>query len=165
VNIFMGYGAALLGSANGQQNDIKIADQVMKADMSERRSGNKGYLGVDDPDWIKKRADASQNIENHSAAMAVVIDQVGVVLGSSADRAHGKAVWEDWATCDTKNCRAMKCNYWGGDATQCQATLTAAHCAFRMVDPRADAQCREFLSRVGTLSSFGIWSVMVGATR
>ncbi len=165
VNVFMGFGAAMLGSASGQRGDGAIADKVMRADLSESKSGNRGYLGVADPQWIAKKAEAAQNIENHAAAMAVLIDQVGAVVGSAAYRSHGKSVWEEWATCDNKRCQVAACNVYGGDATRCQATLTAAHCAFRRVDSRADSQCREYLSRAKSVSTFGIWSAMVGGTR
>lgn len=165
VNIFMGFGAAMLGSANGQQGDIAIANKVMRADIGESRAGNRGYLGADDPQWLAKPQEASQNIENHAAAMAVAIDQAGAVLGSVTDRAHAKSIWAEWATCDNKRCQIAQCNVYGGDATRCQATLTSAHCAFRRVDPRADAQCRAYLSRVKLVPTFGIWATLVGGPR
>lgn len=165
VNIFMGYGAAVLGTASANAGDVAIAKQVMRADIREREAGNMGYLGMADPQWVAKRADASQNIENHAAAMAALIYELGAKLDSPAERSHGRALWQEWAACDNKRCRAADCKVWGGDATRCQATLTATHCMFRKVDPRADAQCREYLARVAVIPSFGIWSIVAGGAR
>ncbi len=64
--------------------------------------------------------------------------------------------------CDNKRCQVADCKVWGGDPLRCQATLTAAHCAFRSVDPRARAKCEEYLTRVKILPTFGIWSVVAG---
>lgn len=165
VNIFMGYGAAVLGAASGNPTDLGVAKQVMRADIREREAGNMGYLGMADPQWVAKQAEASQNIENHAAAMAALIHEIGGKLDGAAERAHGKAIWQEWATCDNKRCKTADCKVWGGDAARCQATLTAAHCMFRKVDPRADAQCREYLSRVKLIPSFGIWSIVAGSAR
>ncbi|HRD87080.1 MAG TPA: hypothetical protein PK752_02295 [Accumulibacter sp.] len=164
VNVFMAYGAAVLGAAAGDPAATHLARQAMRSELDERRVGNEGYLGRLDPQWLAKKADASQNIENHAAAVAVLSDQIGVLLGSKEFRDHGLGVWEKWAACDNKRCRAATCKFWGGDASKCQATLTAAHCAFRKKAPLASSQCGEYLSRVGSLPSFGLWSVMVGGT-
>lgn len=162
VNLFMGFGAAALGSATGDKAQTRRARQVIASDLDESASANKGYLGRLDPQWIAKPADASQNIENHAAAMAVIADQIGVYAGLPDARRHGLTLWRDWATCDNKRCRLADCKVWGGDPARCQATLTAAHCAFRTADPRARASCEEYLLRAKTLPSFGIWSVVAG---
>lgn len=164
VNVFMAYGAAVLGAAAGDPAATQLASRAMRSELDERRAGNEGYLGRLDPQWKSKQADASQNIENHAAAMAVLSDQIGVLLASKEIRDHALGVWEKWATCDNKRCRAATCKFWGGDASKCQATLTAAHCAFRKKSLLAGSQCSEYLSRASSLPSFGIWSVIVGGT-
>lgn len=55
-------------------------------------------------------------------------------------------------------CRKAGCKYWAGDAEQCQATGTAAHCAFRRDDPLAASQCNQYLSHVSRVPGYGIWA-------
>ncbi|MER2515706.1 MAG: hypothetical protein ABTR92_04740 [Candidatus Accumulibacter phosphatis] len=164
INVFMAYGAAVLGIAASDPAATQLARRAMRSELDERRAGNEGYLGRLDPQWISKQADASQNVENHAAAMAVLSDQIGVLLASKEFRDHGLGVWEKWATCDNKRCRTANCRFWGGDASKCQATLTAAHCAFRKKSPLASSQCGEYLSRASSLPPFGLWATIVGGT-
>lgn len=162
VNLFMAFGAAALASATGDKTQATRARQVIASELNETASGNMGYLGRLDRQWIAKRAEASQNIENHAAAMAVLADQIGVYAALPEARKHGQQLWQEWAMCDNKRCQVADCKVWGGDPLRCQATLTAAHCAFRSVDPRARAKCEEYLTRVKILPTFGIWSVVAG---
>ena len=162
VNVFMAYGAAMLGKVSGDQNATNLARQSMRADMDERLNGNEGYLGRLDPEWKANREKGAQNIENHAAAMAVVTDLMGSLDDTREFHEHGLALWDKWANCDNSRCRATSCSVWGGDASKCQATLTAAHCAFRKTNSLANSQCDEYLSRAGSVPSFGLWSVIVG---
>jgi len=161
MNVFMALGAATLGQATHNKAFIKIASQAMQSEIAERNSGNRGYLGKLDPQWLIK-ASESDRIENHSAAVAVLSLEIGRLLDSDEITSHGLAVWRDWATCDNERCRKANCKYWAGNADQCQATHTAAHCAFRFGSPLASTQCQRYLKETKRVPSFGIWAVLLG---
>lgn len=166
VNVFMAFGAATLGENAHDATATKRAQQAMRSEVEETHFGNQGYLGHLDPEWIKKKADATQNIENHAAAVALMSDLIGSDSHSQEAREHGMTVWHEWATCNNKRCAAptTSCSTWGGDAARCQATLTATHCAFRNRDPLAKSQCGEYLRRVNSLSSYGLWALLAGTS-
>jgi hypothetical protein len=161
MNVFMAYAAAVLGAETHEAGPKKIAALAMQSDIVERKGNNRGYLGKLDPQWHLKASEADR-IENHSAAIAVLSLEIGKLLGSQSITAHGRTVWRDWATCDNDRCRKAGCQYWAGNAGECQATHTAAHCAFRSGNDVADAQCTQYLRSTKRVSSFGIWSSLLG---
>jgi hypothetical protein len=167
MNLFMAFGAAQSGSIWGERSLVELARNAARADVAEREAGNRGYLGRLDPQW-KARATERDRIENHSAAVAVLALEIGRTMSAGdALVQHAATVWRDWAGCDNDRCRTAGCGYWAGDARRCQATFTAAHCAFRPVDPRAAEQCRIYLDQARRLPSFAIWALILGgvATR
>jgi hypothetical protein len=157
MNVFMAFGAASLAQAANDSKAAESARQAMRSEMWETSHGNRGYLSKLDPRWASRKGE-SERIENHSASVALLSEQIGQMLHSEEIRKHGLQVWRDWASCDNERCRKAGCKYWAGDAGQCQATSTAAHCAFRKEDPLAASQCNEYLSRVPSLPSYGIWA-------
>jgi hypothetical protein len=157
MNVFMAFGAAALAQAVNDSKAAESARQAMRSEMWETSHGNRGYLSKLDPRWAAKPGE-SDRIENHSASVALLSEQIGQMLHSEEIRKHGLQVWRDWANCDNDRCRKAGCKYWAGDAGQCQATSTAAHCAFRKEDPLAASQCKEYLSRVPALPNYGIWA-------
>lgn len=162
VNVFMAFGGAALGAAAHDDAATNLSRQAVKSELSERRAGNHGYLGRLDPEFMAKKADSAETIENHAAAVALVMDQIGVIDHSSEAREHGLGVWREWATCNNKRCQKTTCNVWGGNATTCQATLTATHCAFRNRDPLAARNCNEYLSRASSLPTYALWATVYG---
>ena len=163
MNVFMAFGAASLGAA-GDASAQRVAQRALASELVEQGRGNKGYLGVLDPQWIKSRTEADR-IENHAASIAVLARQTAALTGDAEIRRHALAVWQDWAFCSNDRCRSATCSYWAADPARCQATQTAAHCAFRQDDARARELCLQFLGRVEGVGSFGIWAVGVGAAR
>jgi hypothetical protein len=161
MNVFMAYAAAVLGSETHDPGPKKMAALAVQSDIVERKGNNRGYLGKLDPQWHLKASEADR-IENHSAAIAVLSLEIGKLLGSQTITDHGRTVWRDWATCDNDRCSKADCKYWAGNAGQCQATHTAAHCAFRAGNDMADAQCTRYLNSTKRVSSFGIWSSLLG---
>ena len=157
MNVFMAFGAASLAQATKDERYADAARKAMRSDVWERGQGNRGYLSKLDPLW-SSRANEAERIENHSASVALLSVKIGRMLHSDELVAHGLTVWRDWATCDNDRCRKAGCKYWAGDAQQCQATGTAAHCAFRQDDPLAAAQCNQYLSRVPRVPGYGIWA-------
>ena len=163
MNVFMAFGAASLGAA-GDASAMRVAQRALASESAEQRRGNKGYLGVLDPQWIRSRTEADR-IENHAASIAVLTRQAAALTGDAELRRHALAVWNDWALCDNERCRKATCSYWAADPARCQATQTAAHCAFRHDDARARDLCLQYLGRVPGVGSFGVWSLGVGAAR
>ncbi|MDD5177487.1 MAG: hypothetical protein PHQ05_13805 [Sterolibacterium sp.] len=164
MNVFMAFAAASIGVATGEDEFYDIANRAILSDIDERQSGNRGYLGKLDPEWIGNPVHEADRIENHSAAIAVLSTAIGRMLGSNKVIDHGLGVWRDWARCDNKACRNLSCSYWAGNAEQCQATHTAAHCAFRLQDPLAASQCRAYLLRTRSVPSFGVWATLLGGS-
>ena len=163
MNVFMAFGAASLG-ATGDAPAMQLARSAMASELAEQARGNKGYLGVLDPQWIRSKTEADR-IENHAASIAVLSRQMAALTGDAAFERHALAVWQDWAFCANDRCRNAACSYWAADPARCQATHTAAHCAFRNADPRARALCQQYLAKVPGVGSFGLWAVGVGAAR
>ncbi len=157
MNVFMAFGAAELGRATGKKEYLDIAERALRSDVAERAAGNRGYFGRNDPDWAKRPREA-ERIENHTAAMAVLSLAMAKSLGPLAAD-HGRDIWRDWATCNNEACRNNPCRYWAGNAELCQATTTAAHCAFRNDEPRAMDQCRIYLGKLPSIPAFAIWAI------
>lgn len=160
MNVFMAFGAANLG-ATGDAEAMQIARRAMASELAESARGNQGYLGILDPQWMKSKKEADR-IENHAASVAVLSMQMGNLLGDAKIAQHAKKIWHEWATCDNERCRNATCKYWAADPARCQATTTAAHCAFRSTDPRASESCKQYLDSVPAVGSFGIWALSVG---
>lgn len=163
MNVFIAFGAASVGAA-GDAKAMQIARAAMASELAEQARGNKGYLGVLDPQWIKSAAEADR-IENHAASVAVLSRQIAALTGDAAIERHAIAVWKDWVGCDNDRCRGAACSYWAADPERCQATQTAAHCAFRDLEPRARELCLRYLDKVTGVGSFGIWAIGVGTPR
>lgn len=161
MNLFMAFGASRLAAATGAdgRSFYNLAKQAVRADIWERENGNRGYLGRLDPIWTS-RAGEDARIENHMAGSAVLLNVIGNAFNDPAISDHAYHTWKDWATCDNKRCLTAGCKYWAGDATQCQATHTAAHCAFRLKDPLARQQCEIYVANVPAIRSFGLWAVL-----
>jgi hypothetical protein len=162
MNVFMALGGASL-AAVGDADAGRLAKRLMASELAESARGNKGYLGFMDPGWKKNPALEGDRIENHAAAVAVVSERIGELLASADYRQHGLRVWREWATCDNDRCRAAACRYWAGDPARCQATLTAAHCAFRSADPLARERCVQYLEKTREVGSFGLLSIAIDA--
>ena len=160
MNVFVALGGAALASV-GDAEAGGIAQRAMQSEMGERQAGNKGYLGRMDSQWKRARSEADR-IENHAAAVAVSVFQMGEWLGTPEYSRYGLDIWQDWARCDNDRCRKATCNYWAADPKRCQATHTAAHCAFRSSDPAARELCLDYLSRTNAVGSFGILSLLLG---
>lgn len=160
MNVFVALGGAAL-AANGSEEAASFVQRAMQSEMGERQAGNRGYLGRLDPQWKRSRSEADR-IENHAAAVAVSALQMGEWLGTPEYRRYGQEIWMDWARCDNDRCRKATCNYWAADPKRCQATQTAAHCAFRSSDPAARDLCLDYLSRANAVGSFGILSLLLG---
>lgn len=162
-NLFMAFGAAELGNAAGDATLTQTARQALDADIAERKAGNRGFLMRPDPIW-RSRAGEADRIENHAASMALLLAQSAGPLGPNAAQ-QALTVYRDWAGCDNQRCKTEGCRYWAGNAGLCQATATAAHCAFRKLDAAARTQCESYLQQVPTLSGYALWSVMLGGLR
>ncbi len=160
MNVFMAFGAASLGAA-GDAEAMQIGRRAMASELAESARGNQGYLGALDPQWVSSKQEADR-IENHAASVAVLSMQMGALMGDAKVEQHAKKVWREWATCDNERCRSATCSYWAADPARCQATQTAAHCAFRGIDPLARESCQQYLDRVPAVGSFGIWALGVG---
>jgi len=161
MSLFMALAGASLGAAGDVQAG-QLARRLMASDIAETAHGNKGYLGYMDPAFKKNPGLESDRIENHAAAVAVVSAWIGDLLDSPEYREHGLRILREWATCDNDRCRTGTCNYWAGDPARCQATHTAAYCAFRSVDPMARQRCNEYLERIPAIGSFGQVAVAMG---
>jgi hypothetical protein len=162
MNLFVAFGASELGQATQDARLLEAARHSVRADIWERNTGNRGYLGKLDPLWTS-RAGEAERIENHSASMAILLKVIGNTLADPAIARQARTVWRDWATCDNHRCKTAGCPYWAGDAAQCQSTATAAHCAFRMADRLARAQCETLIALQPSLGSYGLWAVTLGA--
>jgi hypothetical protein len=162
MNLFMAWGASEVGRATDDDHARNLAKRAMRADLVERVTGNKGYLSQLDPIWRTRPAE-NERIENHSASVALVLKAMHRSTGETAADEHALTVYRDWAGCDNKRCQTAGCTYWAGDAKQCQATATAAHCAFRTGDQVARAQCETYLDRVKSVGSYALWSVLAPA--
>ncbi len=159
MNLFIAFGASEVGRATKDAALMMTAKQSVRSDIWERANGNRGYLGKLDPLWTSRPGEA-ERIENHSASMALLLKVMGATLGDSSIDRQAETVWRDWATCDNKRCQTAGCKYWAGNAAQCQATATAAHCAFRLRDKLAKSQCETYLSLVPSLGSYGLWAIL-----
>jgi len=162
MNVFMALAGASLGAA-GDAEAGQLARRLMASELAESAHGNKGYLGYMDRGWKKNPALESDRIENHAASVAIVSKRIGELLDSSDYRQLGLRIWREWATCDNDRCKAATCSYWAADPARCQATQTAAHCAFRSVDPLARERCVQFLEKVQAVGSFGQFAIAVDA--
>lgn len=160
MNIFMAFGAQELARSNGNSELGLLAAKAAASDIAERTQGNRGYLGRHDPLWIS-RASEAERIENHSAAMATLLLWMARQNRDQNLERHAVAVYRDWATCKNERCQKAGCHYWAGEPAMCQATQTAAHCAFRLSDELAKQQCISLLNHISTLNSFGLWSVLI----
>lgn len=164
MNLFIAFGAAELGGATGSDEWKNVARQAAKTDAWERANGNHGYLGKLDPLWTTRPGE-NERIENHSASVALLLASMGRTLGDAAVGQAGLEVWHDWASCNNKRCEKATCTYWAGDARICQATATAAHCAFRLQAPEAKLQCATYLDNVPSFGSYAMWSVLQARRR
>lgn len=157
MNLFMSYGAAELGSILGSFELKELSKRSAQSDVWERDNGNKGYLSRLDPLWQAK-ASESDRIENHSAAVALLLRELGIKFNDPTFLSKAVVVYKDWATCDNERCKVSGCKYWAGNPFTCQATLTATHCAFRDVDEMARMNCEKFLQIVPRVNSYGLWA-------
>jgi hypothetical protein len=160
MSVFMALAGASLDAA-GDADAGSLTRRLMASELAETARGNKGYLGFMDPGWKKNPALEADRIENHAAAVAVVSMRVGELLDSSDYRQHGLRVWREWATCNNDRCKAATCSYWAADPARCQATHTAAHCAFRSADPLARERCTQYLEKIPAIGSFGLLAIAV----
>lgn len=158
MNVFMALAGASLGAAGDAQAG-QLSRRLMASDLAETAHGNKGYLGYMDPGYKKDPGLESDRIENHAASVAIVSALIGDLLGEPAFRQHGLRIWREWATCDNDRCKTSTCNYWAGDPGRCQATQTAAYCAFRSADPMARERCNQYLDKVAAVGSFGVLAI------
>lgn len=161
MSLFVAFGAAALARSTKDSDLAELAQRAWRADAEERRLGNRGYLGSLDAQW-RSRPSERDRIEDHSAAVAIVVEQLGRWLGSAQAQDHAKVVWQDWATCDNERCRTAGCGYWAGDAARCQGTFTAVHCAFRQGDPGAASQCLTYLDKSPRVTPMAIWALVLG---
>jgi len=159
MNLFMAYGAAELGRVSGSKEDTELSKKSVRSDIWERKNNNKGYLSRLDKLW-QARASEADRIENHSAAVALLLFKLGSTLNEPHLLTKAEVVYKDWATCDNQRCEVSGCKYWAGNPSACQATSTATHCAFREVDELAKMNCEKFLQLVPRVNSYGIWSVL-----
>jgi hypothetical protein len=159
VNLFMAYGARELGHATGNVELLSLANKAINSDVWERDHGNRGYLGQLDRLWIS-RPDEADRIENHSASVALLLNTMAHTMKDTAIDQHALTVWRDWATCVNSRCQTKGCKYWAGNPSQCQATATAAHCAFRLRNDLAQSKCKEFLTRVSKINAYGLWAIL-----
>lgn len=159
MNLFLAFGASELGVTAKLGELLVMAKKAVRSDIWERENGNRGYFGKLDPLWTSRPGEA-ERIENHSAFVAVLLTTMAKKLSDQAFDRHALTVWRDWATCDNQRCQTAGCTYWAGDPSECQATATAAHCAFRFRDNTAKSKCTEYLSRVGNVNAYGIWAIL-----
>lgn len=159
MNLFLAFGASELGETAKIDELIVMAQKAVRSDIWERENGNRGYLGKLDPLWTSRPGEA-ERIENHSASIALLLNIMVQTLGDPALNHHALTVWHDWASCENKRCQTAGCKYWAGDPSQCQATATAAHCAFRFRDNVAKSKCDQFMALVPTVNAYGIWAVL-----
>lgn len=165
MNLFIAFGASELAAAKaGDQNLSGIARRALQSDVVERRAGNRGYLGKLDPLWTSRKGE-DERIENHSASVALLLNSMARTLKDPVAGEQASLIWKDWATCDNKRCRTAGCKYWAGDARQCTATATAAHCAFRLQDPLARQQCDIYIDKVHSVGGYALWSVLQARPR
>jgi hypothetical protein len=161
MNVFMAFGAATLGSITGNSDILAMARRTMDSELEEYRRGNRGYLGVRDPQWIKSKGEADR-IENHAASVALISKEIGILLSSEEYGNYAHSAWHTWAACNNGRCRNSDCKYWAADPSRCQTTQTATHCAFRLTDDRANQLCQSYLGKVPAVGSFGLWSLLAG---
>lgn len=160
MNLFIAFGASQLAAARPDDRALTgTARQAIKSDVIERRAGNRGYLGRLDPLWTSRKGE-SERIENHSASVALLLNAMERTLRDPGAGEQAYVTWKDWATCDNKRCMTAGCKYWAGNAAQCTATATAAHCAFRLQDPLARQQCEIYVDKVKSLGGYALWSVL-----
>ena len=162
MNVFVGFGALFVGTVGRDAQALKTGRAALQSDVVERRGGNRGYLGKQDPAFAKKPAQEANRIENHSAAVAVMALEGARLTGSDELHRHALQVWRDWAKCDDSRCIKADCKYWAGDANLCQATTTASHCAFRQLEPDARQQCTTLLSKADRIGGYGLYSYFLG---
>jgi hypothetical protein len=147
----------------GSGRTPSIVDESLKAEAWERSKGNRGYLSALDPQW-KAKATEADRIENHAAAVGVLLRGVAFETGSA--QAADLALWnyETWARCGNERCVKTGCKYWAGNPQQCAVTATYAHCAFRNVSGEAREKCLALLQRNEGLNLNALLWVMVGDT-
>lgn len=160
LSLFLGFAAATVGRAAGDAALAATARAVARSDIWEERSGNHGYLGRLDPLW--QRPGEADRIENHTAAVAMLLDAIGRDAGMPAARAAGLAVWRAFATCDNQPCRVNGCDYWAADPLRCDRWSTYSHCAFRKRSRLANRLCREALARAKSLSPDALIAITSG---
>jgi hypothetical protein len=164
MSLFIAFGAVELAGATGDSALARAAAQAIESDVWERRNGNRGYLGKLDPLWTARKGE-NERIENHAASVALLLNSMGASLADPAANEQAYATWKDWASCDNKRCLNAGCKYWAGNAAQCQATATAAHCAFRLQDPLAREQCETYIHKVKSLGGYGLWALLQARPR
>lgn len=157
MNISMAAGLAAYSKASGDDVQAEQALATIRSDIQDRNEGFRGYFGVLDSQASLRE---KERIENHLPSMAVLLNRIGYTLGVSYVMSHALDVWRDWATCDNALCRTKGCNFWAADSTMCSNTVTAAHCAFRRKDSFAKTACEIYLSKVRSVGSFGIISLL-----
>lgn len=162
MNVFMALGGASLAAA-GDAEAGQLARRLMASEIAETTRGNKGYLGYMDPGWKKNPALESDRVENHAAAVAIISLRIGELLARNEYRQLAQRIWHEWATCDNDRCKTGTCRYWAGDPARCQATLTAAHCAFRSIDPLARERCVQYLEKIRAIGAVGLLAIAVDA--
>jgi hypothetical protein len=162
LSLFLGFAAASVALRTGDKELASVAHEVVKSDIWEESKGNHGYLGRLDP--LSKRPGEAERIENHAAAVSLLLEGIGRAVDMPGARAAGLAVWKEWATCSNKQCLANNCSYWGADPSRCAVTVTPTHCAFRARDKLADTMCLAALDNAKSLSPFAILAVIMGGT-
>jgi hypothetical protein len=160
LSLFLGFADAVVARVAGEAGLAATARAVARSDIWEESNGNHGYLGRLDPLW--QRPGEADRVENHAAAVAMLLEAIGRDAAMPEARAAGLAVWRQFATCHNQQCRANGCDYWAADPARCDRWSTYSHCAFRQRSGLADRLCREALARAKSLSPDALIAIIAG---
>lgn len=137
--------------------------EVLLAEGWERSERNHGYYSALDPQWRgAAHADEIENIDSHTGLMASVTKGIYEMTGNPYAATLALAQYQTWAGCTSSLCQREGCAHWGGDATQCLATVTYVHCAFRQASDAARASCNQLLRRTSSMSLLELLLVISG---
>lgn len=162
MNLFMGYGIAVLAKNSNNSALRDIAYEVLEADIWEQTGGNAGYLGKLDSIW-QTRKNEDRRIENHAASVALLAYAFQEFLPDnlkSKALIHASKVYGEWANCNESRCQSLGCKYWASDSSRCFETVTSVHCVFRSTVESAAGECIKYITGVPVVGGYGLWAIL-----
>jgi hypothetical protein len=135
---------------------------IANSEHHEIASGNEGYLGMSDPQFLAKPQHERARIENHLPLVAISLFEIGRTMDDMSAIEDAKSVMSTWLDCPGGGCAAKPCDKWAGDPVRCTVTSAAAPCILRKLDSKFADACETFLGHAEHLNAYQLWMVFEG---